>query len=141
MIAAFKGRLPVAKVGVLGDGKNHRTEDGAPTNAQIGAWNEFGTSRMKMRSWLRMPISLKLQSALQEAGAFDNATLKKVIEEGSLTPFVAKIGIVGEAVVLGGFDTSGYGYWPASDMTKKENQQTLVETQQLRNAVASEVTE
>lgn len=109
------------------------------TNATVGAAHEFGTTKLPQRSFLRVPLTENLQGALETSGAFDKTALNEVVRTGSLDPWIKKAGVVAESVVLGAFDTGGYGKWPPSDMTKKENHQTLVETQQLRNAITHEV--
>lgn len=137
LIKAFKNNVPEARVGVLG-AKARRTAQGA-SNAVIGAAHEFGTSTLPIRSFLRTPITENLDRELQKAGAFDETKLKEVIRSGSITEWVKKIGIVAERIVGQAFDTGGFGKWPPSDMRRKANHQTLVETQQLRNSITSEV--
>lgn len=136
------GKVPTARVGILG-AKNHRSkgESKSPTNAEIGAKHEFGLDGMPMRSFLRMPLTEFLGKYLEKAGAFTEAVLKDVMATASLTPWIKKIGIVGEQVVADAFQTGGFGKWKPSDMSRKRNHQTLVETQQLRNSITSEVVE
>lgn len=142
LIKSLKGRLPVARVGVLG-GKTARTskESGVSTNAEIGAKHEFGNEGMPVRSFLRVPISDFMQKYLDKAGATNPEALKRLLQTGKLTEWVKKIGIVAEAIVADGFDSGGFGKWPPSDMRRKKNHQTLVETQQLRNSITSDVKE
>lgn len=128
---------PNVRVGIIGDKSPPRT--GEVTNASIGAKHEFGESGMPIRSFLRMPLTLKMQDALDESKFFDPVALKKVVAMGDLTEWMQKIGIVAESVVLDAFDTGGFGQWKPSIMDHKKNQQTLVETGQLRNAITSEV--
>lgn len=135
---AFKaGELPVAKLGILGS--HDQREGTGPTNAAIGAKHEYGID-VPVRSWLRAPVIENMQKYLEKSGLFDKATMEKEIASGSLREVVAKIGITGEAIVADGFDSGGFGKWKPSNMKYKKNAQTLVETQQLRNAVTSEVT-
>lgn len=138
LIKSLKGDLPVARVGILGD-KNARVGKNANTNAQIGAKHEFGSDGMPIRSFLRVPISTKMQEYLDKSGAFDPAALKKVLNEGTIYTWVQRIGIIGESIVADAFDTGGFGAWPPSNMALKKNHQTLVETQQLRNSITSDV--
>lgn len=137
LLKAFKD-IPKARVGILG-GKNPRQNGGS--NASVGAKHEFGdpASGLPIRSFLRVPITEHLQEYLDKSKAFDQDALKKVISESSLREWVAKIGIVAETIVLDGFQTGGFGKWKPSNMLHKKNQQTLVETQQLRNSITSEV--
>jgi len=128
-----------ARVGVLGSKTMRNTS--AQNNATIGARHEFGEEGMPTRSFLRVPISAKLQSYAEKAGAFTPDSLKQVIKEGSFTLWNKKLGAIGEQIVSDAFDTGGFGEWKPSDMRYKKNHQTLVETQQLRNSITSEVSE
>lgn len=138
ILKGFK-KPPVAAVGVMGD-HAHRKE-GEETNASIGARHEFGTDKLPIRSFLRVPLTNKMSEFLEKSGAFDQESLDEIIRTGSLEAWVKKIGVVGEAVVLEAFNTGGFGEWKPSDMTHKKVHQTLVETQQLRNSITSEVRE
>jgi len=136
LIAALKNKIPVAKVGVLA-GKNNRKDDG--TNASIGYKHEFGKDGMPQRSFLRVPLVDNLQKFLNKSNAFTEEVLLKVIDEKSLTEWVIKMGHVGENVVAEAFHSTGFGKWKKSNMSFKKVKQTLVETQQLRNSISSEV--
>lgn len=127
--------LPVAKVGVLGD-KNARK--GSNTNAEVGAKHEFGEEGMPVRSFLRVPIIENFQKYLESAG-FSETTLRDAIKARSLIEVVKKFGLIGEQIVSDAFSSSGFGKWKPSVMKFKKNHQTLVETQQLRNSITSEV--
>ena len=139
LIKSLKGNMPMVRVGILGD-KNVRTSDKVgPSNAEVGASHEFGTTTVPIRSFLRVPIADNLQKYLDNSNAFDSDALKKVIATGSITEWLKKIGILAESIVADGFDSGGFGKWQPSDMTNKKNHQTLVETQQLRNSITSDV--
>lgn len=143
LLKALKpNNMPIARLGVLNDSP-HVNANGksTKTNAEIGIIHEYGGPKTVQRSWLRVPLATMLFKTLEKAGAFDDAALKRVIETGSLLPYVQKVTLVAEGIVLEGFNTGGYGLWKASDMRFKKNHQTLVETQQLRNAISSEVKE
>lgn len=142
LLKALKAKPPVARVGILGD-KGQRTtksdEKNLPTNAEIGAAHEFGTTKLPMRSFLRVPISDNLGKEMEKSGMLDKNALNEVVQSGSLLPWMQKVAIIAEGCVADAFDTGGNGKWKPSDMKYKENQQTLVETQQLRNSITSEV--
>lgn len=131
---------PSIRIGILGT-KTNRSGKGATTNATVGAAHEFGTEKLPVRSFLRIPLTDQLDNYLEKAGAFDETVLKDVVRSGSLVEFAKKIATVAERVVLDAFDTSGFGKWQPSNMAHKKVQQTLVETQQLRNSITSEVKE
>lgn len=138
-VATLKGKIPVARVGILGD-KAKRTGAG-DSNAAVGAFHEFGTENLPIRSFLRIPITDKLQSYLEKSGAFDKSVIRRVIKDKSLREWIAKIGIVAETIVADAFASGGFGKWKKSNMTRKRVHMTLVETQQLRNSITSEVSE
>lgn len=143
LIKAFKTQ-PVARVGILGKSNARVPAGGATevkTNAEIGAAHEFGSGSMPIRSFLRIPISWHLDKYLNKAGAFDKDTLKKVIAEGTIVPWWEKVAITAHTIVLDAFASGGFGLWPPSNMAKKKVHQTLVETQQLRNAQTWDVKE
>jgi phage gpG-like protein len=138
LLKALKGKQPTAKVGILGgEGRS----DGSLSNSEIGAFHEFGTSKVPQRSFLRIPLTANLNKALEQSGAFDPETLREVVNNGTITPWLEKVAVVAEGIVLDAFDTGGNGLWPPSDMTHKKNKQTLIETQQLRNSISHEVKE
>lgn len=135
---ALKRKAPEIRLGILGDGGMR--EDGL-TNAEVGAIHEFGTTTAPVRSFLRMPLTEKLNDELEKSGAFTLEALGRVIQMGSLVPWCQKVAVCAEAVIADAFDTGGFGKWPPSDMRNKKVHQTLVESQQLRNSITSEVKE
>lgn len=137
LIAALDPKkMPTGRLGVLA-GKASRSEVGL-SNAEIGAKHELGLECPK-RSWLRVPLIDHWADYLKDAGAFNTKAMIRVIKEGSFVPYMKRMLIVGERVLQDGFDSGGFGKWLPSVMTHKKTKQTLVETQQLRNSLASEV--
>lgn len=155
LLKALKvSKPPSARVGILGDkNKPHfvsakagqKLPNHIPTNAEIGAVHEFGSPKRGIppRSFLRIPISEKLQKYMEDAGAFDEDVFAKVIKTGSVLPWLKKIAILGEAIVSDAFDSAGFGKWKGWKNPNYTNQtnQILVDTQQLRNSITSEVKE
>lgn len=140
LLRALNQKLPTARVGILG-ADDVRATKGNPSNATIGAAHEFGTTKLPMRSFLRVPITEHLQSKMEASGALDKQVLKQVIAEGSVIPWMTKIAVLAEQIVGEAFATGGFGKWMPSNMNNKKNHQTLVETQQLRDSITSEVKE
>lgn len=138
LIKALGEEQPIGRIGVLGNGNQRKDEN---SNAEIGAKHEFGDDNLPIRSWLRMPLIDKMQESLENSGAFSKEASKKVVQEKSVVPWLKKVMVVAEGVVLDAFATGGFGKWKPSNMKYKKNHQTLVETQQLRNSVTSEVKE
>lgn len=144
IMKAIKERPPIARVGILGNHASRSDGTEGPNNATIGAWHEFGTRDLPVRSFLRVPISENLQKELAKSGAFKPDSLKEVIKQKSLKPWVEKMAVMAEGIVADAFDSGGFGKWPAlkpETMARKKVKQLLVETQQLRNSITSEVKE
>lgn len=141
LIKALKARPMMVRVGVLGENAMRNDGQDGPSNATIGAWHEFGTSRTPVRSFLRMPLTVFLDKEMKKSGLLTKETLAQVIKEKSLLPWLKKVAVVAEGVVAKAFDTGGFGTWPPSDFSKKHNHQTLVESQQLRNSITSDIKE
>lgn len=110
-----------------------------PTNVEIGVAHEFGTDKLPMRSFLRMPLIEKLNKELEKTGMFSKQELAEVVQTRTVKPWLKKVMIVAEAVVMDAFATGGFGNWKPSNMKRKKNHQTLVESQQLRNSITTEV--
>lgn len=154
LLKIFKS-APKARVGVLGATTGRKSEgmsfeevkalekrfkaEDVQTNASIGAKHEFGEDGLPVRSWLRMPLATKMQKYLDKADSFTPDVAKEVLKGGSMAPWVAKLGILAESVIKDAFATGGFGQWKPSNMEYKKNHQTLVETQQLRDSIISEV--
>jgi hypothetical protein len=130
--------MPKAKVGILG-----RTDarEGDGSNASIGYKHEFGdpVANLPVRSFLREPIIQQMQAYLKKSQAFDKNVLKKVVTTHSVEEWIKKIAFTAEQIVFDAFNSTGFGKWKPSNMAYKTNKQTLVETQQLRNSITSEV--
>lgn len=136
LVQIFNGRMPTARVGILG---NTTGRDGQLTNAQVGAFHEFGTSKLPIRSFLRVPILENFRRFLYKSNQFTPGKLKEVVAAGSARKWVEIIGVIAEDVVAEAFATGGFGKWKPSNMKFKKNHQTLVETQQLRDSITSDV--
>lgn len=137
LLKALKNELPRVRVGILG--KGNAREGGGPSNAFIGAMHEFGTTVLPVRSFLRVPITEHLEKEMKAAGAFTKETAVAVIKAGTMVPWLKKIGVLAEGIVQKAFASSGFGAWPPSDMTRKKVHMTLIESQQLRNSITSDV--
>ncbi len=138
LLKALKAKPPLARVGVLND-KDTRKD--SSSNAEIGAAHEYGTTRLPVRSFLRIPITEHLQAEMEVSGLLDDDILKEVIKSGSVIPWLKKVAIMAENVVFDAFDSGGDGKWPAwSDPNYTNNTgMILVDTQQLRNSITHEV--
>lgn len=133
---ALKGKLPNIRVGILGGGVR---SDGL-TNAEVGAFHEFGTTKIPQRSFLRIPLAENLNKRLEQSGAFDKATLEQVSKSKSIMPWMQKIGVLAEGIVLEAFTSNGYGKWaPWKSGYRNKTGQILVDTKQLRDSITYEI--
>jgi len=129
----------VAKIGIFSD-ENQR-EDGELTNAEIGARHEFGviSEGLPRRSFLRDPIELERKELLKTAEGIIKANIDK---NGGIEKIFELIGIAGEAIIQGAFETGGFGTWDSlasRTINKKGSSQILIDSSQLRKAVISKV--
>lgn len=141
LINVLKKNKVEINVGILGDKDNRSSDEKeASSNATIGLVHEFGSfeKNIPMRSFLRMPLSQHLYDKLNASGFFKKE-IEEIIKENGLKGFADKIAIVAENTVKEAFATGGFGEWEPSNMKYKKVQMTLVETQQLRNSIISEV--
>lgn len=141
---ALKKEPAKLRIGILSGHAGRVSKTGGLNNAEIGALYEFNDGNNPNRpggSFLRVPLADKLGKALEAADALTERTTAAVIESGTIVPWLKKVGVVAEAIVQGAFATGGYGKWKPSDMTRKTNSLTLVETTQLRDSITSEVKE
>jgi phage gpG-like protein len=160
LIKALKTNMKKVRVGILGsdsirhgeqssgsgrsvNAANSRPKKFGPmtTNAAIGAVHEFGTEKMPMRSFLRVPISEHLQSELERSKAFDQDAAKQVMKEASFLPWLMRLRDIGVNIVLEAFATGGYGKWPKWKTPGYQNNtgQLLQDTQQLRNSITGDI--
>lgn len=141
LVRALKGKLPQVRVGILGSKSNRGNAKDGQTNASIGAEHEFGSSRMPVRSFLRMPISTFLNKKMENSGAFDEDVLRDVVKQATIVPWLKKVAVLAEAIVQEAFDTSGWGQWPKwrNPNYRNGNNRILDDTGQLRDSITSEV--
>lgn len=148
LVKALKAKPPKARVGIIGD-KVTRDASGSarhqPTNADVGAVHEFGAPARGIvpRSFLRVPVSEHLDKEMENSGALDKQVLADVIREGSVTPWLRKVAVLAEKIVLEAFATGGFGKWAKWKTPGYTNNtgQLLMDTQQLRNSITHEVKE
>ena len=146
------------KVGVLGDyagripgASGTEREKSDLTNPQLGMWHEFGTFRSRKgvagemgptkvavpeRSFLRMPLWLKLPAAIQAMG---NANKwDEFISSNGIVKFLDTVGFEAIGIIRDAFKTGGFGNWKAlskSTISRKGNSVILKETGQLSRSI------
>lgn len=136
-IAAFK-TAPKIKIGILSAGRRH---DSDLTNADIGAKHEFGDEGVPMRSFLRVPISDHLAKFIEKSDMFDKDVLSKVVAERDLKPWMEKLAILSQSVVMEAFASEGFGKWPQWQTPGYNNKtgMLLQDTLQLRDSITYEI--
>src|SRR5208282_3165840 len=130
LIKACKGKLPVARVGILGKTNSRTGTEGS--NATVGAAHEFGTTTMPQRSFLRMPLQEKLNGAINKSGLTEDVVLREVIKTRSVKLWLQKIGVLAEGIILEAFASNGFGKWAKwkNPDYKNNTGNVLVDTQQ-----------
>lgn len=132
-------QIPKIEIGILDD--SPRTD--GKSNVVIGTTHEYGApaQNIPMRSFLRIPLMDKLNNAINHSEAFDDNALKEIVKAGNLTPWATEIAKIGKEIVLGAFDSRGYGQWVehAPDYENTTGK-ILEDTGQLRAAIAYKVT-
>ncbi len=133
---AEKWRL---RVGILGE--NATTEhDGKSnkTNAEIGTYHEFGTTRIPSRSFLFEPLSERISLTDWRKEAWKDYFVK--FSPQYFYNYLAGIAL---NIVEGAFETGGYGKWkPLTARTLKRPRGTnkiLMDTRSLRGSISTKV--
>lgn len=133
--ARFAAINRASKPGRIGGAKQE-----SATNAEIGFVNEFGspTKKIPARSWLRMPIMQKINNIMSDS----RSALEEAVASGNAHHFFDSLGVAAEAWIQKAFDSSGFGSWAKnadSTIRRKKSASPLIDTGQLRRAVAHEV--
>lgn len=136
LIESIKNSKLEVHVGILGNSPTRN--DAGETNATIGIRHELGLG-VPQRSFLLMPIQTRFKKEVKAQKALSQETVKQMLAAASFMPLMQKLAVVAERCVLLAFDTGGFGAWKQSNMEYKAVKMTLVETQQLRNSITSEV--
>jgi len=128
----------VAKLGIFGD-KGKRDDETVQTNADIGAFLEFGTKKMPRRSFLLDPLTIKGKELTKKT---EQIIDRYIDEENGIEKILELVGIYGESIVQEAFETGGFGAWePIKEATanRKGSSQILIDSSQLRRSVISKV--
>jgi hypothetical protein len=112
-------------------------------NPTLGLIHEKGCQSanppVPRRSFLQIPLEKELTPAIKSVGGkkWENLILTKGIRAA-----LTYLGVMAENVVQKGFATGGYGRWKplaASTIARKGSTDILMETDQMRRAIHSEV--
>lgn len=140
----------VVRVGILGEKPREQEESKSKTkkeakkeplsNADIGLIHEKGSKSRNIprRSWLQVPLEDHLPKFFSKLGP---EVIQKIIQEQNVKAYEL-LGIECERLIEIGFDTRGYGKWPAikiSTAAHKGSDAILIDSGQLRKSVTSAV--
>lgn len=97
------------RVGIIGN-KGSAQHDGKSklTNAQIGAFHEFGTEKMPQRSFLMMPLQEKLSKEIPKMKKY---IFKQFFEKRAPKQFYQDLGAKALDIIEQAFNTNGFGQW------------------------------
>lgn len=133
LLEKFQG-MPDVKIGIL----NNSSRPDGMGNAEIGVIHELGLGNNPQRSFLRMPLNTKMPAMVKDQEGF----LSERLVEGGVSAVAETLGRMGVEVVQSAFDSNGFGQWERHSAGYENNTgNVLVDTQQLRRSIESEVVE
>ena len=125
-------------VGVLANSATSRVYEGGANVLQVAAANEFGTTRIPQRSFLKMPQELKAS----ELSKFIRKQMFKILEGRQVEQGLGLIGTFAVNLSQDAFASGGFGNWPDIADETKENKGSsapLIDQGTLKNSVTYEV--
>lgn len=162
LIKCFNSSDYFVRVGIIGSsvGKTHDDKSGL-TNAELGNIHEQPNNdgkKMPKRSFLEMPLKMKLnfKENAQEAKDVKKAAWKELFVKNKPQVFFSFLGAKALDIVIGAFETNGYGEWQSwseayekrriskvKGKKKREqfwlNHNILTDTGKLRNSISFKV--
>lgn len=140
----LKEPMPRLLVGIMG-AKNIRKKETDIDNASVGVTHEFGSPSegIPKRSFLRMPLSLKLNSEISGFLPLPNSWQKKLVTRDGWDLFMRKTGALSLKIIKSAFQTRGFGTWkPWRNKNYSNNAgMVLVDTTQLRDSITFRIEE
>lgn len=99
------------RVGIIGNKAAAQHDNKSDlTNAQIGAFHEFGTSKMPQRSFLLMPLQEKLSDEIPKMKKY---IFKQFFDKKAPKQFYMTLGSKALDIIEAAFNTNGFGEWKA----------------------------
>lgn len=100
------------RVGIIGS-KAKKEHEGNLTNAELGAFHEFGTKKLPQRSFLEMPLKEKLKYDDNEWRKIKKSAFKNIFIKKKPQVFFSEIGSECLQIIEDAFATNGFGSWQA----------------------------
>lgn len=127
------------RVGIFSNRTDRKGTDEVD-NAYIGLTHELGSfeRHIPIRSWLVMPLRVSQNEIVKKA----TVGMVDLLAEGRMDRVLKDLGFACEDAVLAAFKSGGFGTWKplkASTVKRKGSSAILIDTGQLRRAVASQV--
>lgn len=109
----------VLRVGIIGaKAKAQHDGESGLTNAEIGTFHEFGTSKMPQRSFLEKPLKEHLSLNNSEMADMKKTLWKQFFVKGAPEEFYKDLGAKAVDIINAAFETNGFGEWkPLTDPT------------------------
>lgn len=100
------------RVGILGSkAKNVHDKDSSLTNAEIGTFHEFGTSKMPRRSFLEDSLKFKLNFNTNDLKPLKKLAFNTFFIQRKPKKFFTILGAKCLEIIEEGFATNGFGKW------------------------------
>ena len=100
------------RVGILGTkAKNEHDKDSSLTNAEIGTFHEFGTSKMPRRSFLEDSLKFKLDFNTNDLKPLKKLAFNTFFIQRKPQKFFTVLGAKCLEIIEEGFATNGFGKW------------------------------
>lgn len=101
----------ILRIGILGSKAKAKHGDSNLTNAELGTFHEFGTSRMARRSFLEDSLNEKLQFNTEDMKNIRKSVWKNVFVKKKPREFLKDLGAKALDVIESAFATNGFGKW------------------------------
>lgn len=99
------------KVGIIGSKAKTEHKNTKLTNAELGAIHEFGKGYQPKRSFLEMPLKMKFDSKSAAFKEIKKVAFKLLFITRKPKDFFNIIGSKALDIIIGAFETNGYGAW------------------------------
>lgn len=100
------------KVGIIGSKAKAQHKNTNLTNAELGAIHEFGKGYQPQRSFLEMPLKMKFNfNTNQNLKELKKKSFNLLFVKRKPREFFNALGQVAHDIIIGAFETNGYGAW------------------------------